>query len=114
MLAQMIAYYIERNVRTFLNVLLVEYHGGRKKNGSKEKYRKWVPAKVLWYFPLIPRFKRLFQSPQTVKDLTWHANERGVYGKLRHLADSPAWKLVDDKWPSFASESRNLRLALFS
>ena len=84
----------------------------QKKNGSKEKYRKGVPVKVLWYFPLILRFKRLFQSSQIVKDLTWHANEREVDGKLHHPADSPAWKLVDDKWPSFASEYRNFRLAL--
>ncbi|XP_073120199.1 uncharacterized protein [Henckelia pumila] len=27
-------------------------------------------------------------------------------------ADSPAWKVVDHKWPDFASESRNLRLAI--
>ncbi|KAA0046038.1 transposase [Cucumis melo var. makuwa] len=33
-------------------------------------------------------------------------------GKLRHPADSPAWKLVDFKWPDFGSEPRNLRLAL--
>ncbi|KAA0040158.1 transposase [Cucumis melo var. makuwa] len=33
-------------------------------------------------------------------------------GKLRHPVDSPAWKLVDLKWPDFGSEPRNLRLAL--
>ncbi|TYK08862.1 transposase [Cucumis melo var. makuwa] len=33
-------------------------------------------------------------------------------GKLRHPADSPAWKLVDFKWPDFGSEPRNLCLAL--
>ncbi|KAA0042871.1 hypothetical protein E5676_scaffold108G00910 [Cucumis melo var. makuwa] len=32
--------------------------------------------------------------------------------KLRHLADSPAWKLVDTMWPNFSYEPRNLRLAL--
>ena len=84
----------------------------QKKDGLKEKYRKWVPAKVLWYFPLIPRFKRLFQSPQTAKDLTWHANETEVDGKLCHPTDSQAWKLVDDKWSSFAFEYRNICLAL--
>ncbi|KAA0050657.1 putative serine/threonine-protein kinase nek2 [Cucumis melo var. makuwa] len=38
--------------------------------------------------------------------------ERIEDGKLRHPADSPAWKLVDFKWPDFGSEPRNLRLAL--
>ena len=84
----------------------------QKKYGSKEKYRKETPANVLWYFPLISRFKQLFQSSQTAKDLTWHTNEREVGDKLCHPADSPAWKLVDDQWPSFASESRNLRLGV--
>ena len=31
---------------------------------------------------------------------------------MRHPADSDTWKDVDQKWPDFASESRNLRLAL--
>ncbi|CAL2229558.1 unnamed protein product [Prunus armeniaca] len=29
-------------------------------------------------------------------------------------ADSPSWKLLDDKWPEFGNEPRNLRLALSS
>ncbi|KAL0556379.1 hypothetical protein IC582_004892 [Cucumis melo] len=37
---------------------------------------------------------------------------RVVDGKLRHPADSPAWKLVDLKWPDFGSEPRNIRSAL--
>ncbi|KAI5338159.1 hypothetical protein L3X38_017430 [Prunus dulcis] len=34
-----------------------------------------VSAKVVWYFPLIPRFERMFQSHKTAKTLTWHAIE---------------------------------------
>ncbi|CAL9024339.1 unnamed protein product [Prunus brigantina] len=33
---------------------------------------------------------------------------------MSHPADSPYWKLVDDKWPEFGKEPRNLRLALSS
>ncbi|CAL9018536.1 unnamed protein product [Prunus brigantina] len=33
---------------------------------------------------------------------------------MSHPADSPSWKLVDDKWPEFGKEPRNLRLALSS
>ncbi|KAL0549237.1 hypothetical protein IC582_013718 [Cucumis melo] len=65
--------------------------------------KKQIPKKVVWYFPPIPRFKRLFRSSDNAKNLIWHANERVVDGKLRHLADSPAWKLVDLKWPDFGS-----------
>lgn len=80
------------------------------KNGTDQT--KGVPAKVLWYFPPIARFKKMFQSAETAKSLTWHANERLVDEKLRHPADSQAWKLVDKRWPEFGAESRNLRLAL--
>ncbi|XP_004293088.1 PREDICTED: uncharacterized protein LOC101311358 [Fragaria vesca subsp. vesca] len=79
--------------------------------------RNWVKMmyqKVLWYFPPIPRFKRMFQSTTTTKDLTWHADDRKKDGLMQHLADSPSWKLIDTKWPEFGGEPRNLRLALSS
>ncbi|XP_062006028.1 uncharacterized protein LOC133723227 [Rosa rugosa] len=57
-------------------------------------------------------FKRMFKSATIAEMLTWHDDKRPKDGYMRHPADSPAWKLVDYKWPEFASESRNLRLAL--
>ncbi|XP_074378202.1 uncharacterized protein LOC141719728 [Apium graveolens] len=86
----------------------------RWKLNKKGEEQKGVPAKVLWYFPLIPRIRNLFNTPQIAKDMTWHETEREQDGKLRHLADSQTWKNVDQEWPDFASESRNLRLALSS
>ena len=83
-----------------------------KLDGTGTKKRKGVPAKVMWYFPPIPRFRRLFQSPKIAKDLIWHAQEREFDGKMRHPSDSPSWKLVDHRWPDFALEPRNLRLAI--
>ena len=53
---------------------------------------KGTPAKVLWYLPIIPRFKRLFANPKDIKRLTWHDDERVCDDKLRHPADSPRWK----------------------
>ncbi|RVW31767.1 hypothetical protein CK203_102030 [Vitis vinifera] len=47
-----------------------------KLDGTGTKKRKGLPAKVMWYFPPIPRFRRLFQSPKIAKDLIWHAQER--------------------------------------
>ena len=76
------------------------------------KNRKGVPTKVMWYFPPIPRFKRLFQSPKIAEDLIWNTQEREFDGKMHHPSDSPSWKLVDHRWPDFASEPRNLRLAI--
>jgi len=80
---------------------------------SKDKSdRVNVPMKVMWYFPPIPRFKRMFKSERTATDLTWHHSKRTRDGYLRHPADSPAWGEVDKRWPEFAAEPRNLRLAI--
>ncbi|XP_024163761.2 uncharacterized protein LOC112170658 [Rosa chinensis] len=86
----------------------------RWKVGKNSKEREGVPAKVLWYFPPIPRFKRMFQSTKTSSSLTWHATDRLKDGLMRHPADALTWKSVDEKWPEFGLESRNLRLALSS
>ncbi|XP_056697520.1 uncharacterized protein [Spinacia oleracea] len=77
---------------------------------KKEEGR--VPAKVLWYFPIIPRFKRLFSNARDAEKLTWHFDSREDDGFLRHPADSPQWRFIDGKFPEFAKEKRNLRLAL--
>ncbi|KAK9062153.1 hypothetical protein SSX86_019339 [Deinandra increscens subsp. villosa] len=77
-----------------------------------KKNTKNVPRKVLWYFPPIPRFRRMFSSPEIAHDLTWHAQGKVIDGKLTHPRDSPSWKLVDNTWKEFGRENRNLRLAL--
>ncbi|KAI5316905.1 hypothetical protein L3X38_036612 [Prunus dulcis] len=86
----------------------------RWKEGKDSILKEGVPAKVVWYFPPIPRFKRMFQSHETAKSLTWHAARKSIDGQMSHPADSPSWKLLDDKWPKFGNEPRNLRLALSS
>ncbi|XP_073153787.1 uncharacterized protein [Henckelia pumila] len=83
----------------------------RWKVGNNSKV-KGVPAKVLWYFSPIPRFQIMFRNKMISKELTWHSDKRICDGYLRHPADAPCWKLVDHKWPDFASEPRNLRLAI--
>ena len=37
---------------------------------SDESTKKGPPAKVLWYLPIIPRFKHLFANADDAKDLT--------------------------------------------
>ncbi|KAI5344771.1 hypothetical protein L3X38_012648 [Prunus dulcis] len=86
----------------------------RWKQGKDSILKEGGPAKVVWYFPPIPRFKRMFQSHETAKSLTWHAARKSIDGQMSHPADSPSWKLLDDKWPEFGNEPRNLRLALSS
>ena len=81
-------------------------------NASQYKKKEGVPTKILWYFPIIPRFKRLFSNAKDAKNLTCHKNGRLDDGKLRHPADSPQWRFIDDKFENFKKEERNLRLAL--
>lgn len=87
-------------------------HLSRWKVGKDGKIRVNRPAKVMWYFPIIPRFKRLFKSPSTAELMTWHAKHRLQDGKMRHPADSPSWRNIDYRWPDFGGEARNIRLAL--
>ncbi|XP_040869857.1 uncharacterized protein [Glycine max] len=72
------------------------------------------PAKVCWYLPVIPRFKRLFANAEDAKNLTWHADGRTKDGLLRHPADSPQWKKVDQLYPVFVEDPKNLRVGLAS
>ena len=80
-----------------------------KKNGS-------APVKTAWYLPIIPRFRRMYSSEAFAKDLTWYADrklEEGIEdNKIRHPSDSPQWKKIDNDFPEFREEPRNLRLVL--
>ncbi|XP_071689874.1 uncharacterized protein [Rutidosis leptorrhynchoides] len=75
---------------------------------------KKVGAKVLRYFPLIPRLQRLFMSPKTTGSMRWHEESHTKDGRLRYPADSPAWKTFDYENKEFAKEPRNVRLGLAS
>lgn len=80
-----------------------------------EKKRKNVPHKILRYFSLIPRLKRLFMSKHTAADMRWHKEKRlDTEGVMTHPADSIAWKDFDEKYPWFADDARNVRMGLAS
>jgi hypothetical protein len=79
---------------------------------TKKKRRKARPCKVLRYFPIKERLKRLFMCKETAPLLRWHDEERTKDGALRHPADSPAWTRFDDKFPPIKSDSRNIRFGL--
>lgn len=45
--------------------------------------------------------------------MKWHSEERlEEYGVIRHPADTPAWKSLDERYPDFSSDIRNVRLGL--
>ncbi|XP_074346267.1 uncharacterized protein LOC141685041 [Apium graveolens] len=43
---------------------------------------------------------------------TKHVNQRTEDGQMRYPADSPSWRNIDYRWPTFDSEPGNIRLAL--
>ena len=71
-----------------------------------------VPAKVMWYFPLIPRLKRLFKNKTNAKLMRWHKEEHKQDNMLRHPADGSQWRKVDRTFPIFANDARNIRFGL--
>ncbi|XP_059294621.1 uncharacterized protein LOC132047619 [Lycium ferocissimum] len=89
-----------------------------KKNFSSDleanKKKTLQPAKVLRYFPLIPRLQRLFMSSKTSTDMRWHSVDCHKDGLLRHPRDAEAWKNFDFTFPEFSQDPRNVRLALAS
>ncbi|KAG6387361.1 hypothetical protein SASPL_152548 [Salvia splendens] len=53
-------------------------------------------------------------STKTSSHMRWLAENRTKDGYIRHLVDSPAWNAFDSLHPTFAQESRNVRLGLAS
>ncbi|XP_037469237.1 uncharacterized protein LOC119341469, partial [Triticum dicoccoides] len=76
------------------------------------KPRKRVPAKVMWYAPIIPRLKRLFRNKEHAKLLRWHKEDRKSDGELRHTADGTQWRKIDREFKDFAADARNIRFGL--
>ncbi|XP_020967427.1 uncharacterized protein LOC110266762 [Arachis ipaensis] len=87
---------------------LVRINAVVKKNGKPQA------AKVLRYFPLIPRLQRLFMSSKTTVDMLWHKRGTNSDGFLRHPRDGEGWKAFDMRYTEFSCDPRSVRLALAS
>jgi hypothetical protein len=68
--------------------------------------------KKLRYFPITPRLQRLFMSPRTAEQMTWHQSYHAVDGVMVHPSDGEAWKYFNSVHPHFSAESRNVHLGL--
>ena len=77
-----------------------------------ERPRKKIPAKVMWYAPIIPRLKRLFQNKEHAKLMRWHKKDHKKDGKLRVPADGSQWRKIERKWKDFAGDPRNVWFGL--
>lgn len=80
--------------------------------------KRGQPAKVMRYFPLIPRLKRIYRSSKTAEDMRWHDKERdkerAAHGIMSHPADALAWRAFDERYKDFSSDPRSVRLGLAS
>ena len=74
--------------------------------------KKRVPAKVMWYFSLIPRLKCLFMNKTNAKLKRCHKEECKQDNMLRHPADGSQWRKVDRTFQIFANDARNIRFGL--
>nr|GMC49021.1 uncharacterized protein LOC109191868 [Ipomoea batatas] len=85
----------------------------RYKKSSGFSNQSLVSYKKMYYLPLAPRLKRLYASKTTAASMRWHNEDHGHdSGVMCHPSDSEAWKHFNAIHPSFASESRNVRLGL--
>ncbi|KAL6178011.1 hypothetical protein ACLB2K_049531 [Fragaria x ananassa] len=99
------------------------------KNGQKELYPGCGRSKLDFILELYqlkaenswsdvsctgPRLQRLYMSRHIAESMVWHSEQRNKDEVLRHYADPPSWKHLDNMYPSFASEPRNVRLGLAS
>ncbi|XP_024005031.1 uncharacterized protein LOC112082164 [Eutrema salsugineum] len=74
--------------------------------------KQGIPAKVLRYFPIKERLRRMFRSKRVAEALCWHYSNGSEDGTMRHPVDSLTWFQVNEKWPEFAADARNLRLGI--
>ena len=77
-----------------------------------EHPRKRVPAKVMWYPPIIPHLKRLFRNKENAKLMRWHKEERKQDSMLRHPADGSQRRKIDRTYTDFVLDARNIRFSL--
>ncbi|XP_074322821.1 uncharacterized protein LOC141659793 [Apium graveolens] len=68
-----------------------------KRDGNNSSINdKRPPVKVLRYLPIVERFRRLFPNSNDTKLVRWHVEGRKSDGMLRHPADSPQWRTIDE------------------
>ena len=54
----------------------------------------------------------MFRCPQLSKHMRWHSNNHSQDGKMRSVVDSEQWRCIDESYPEFPSDDRNVRMGL--
>lgn len=71
-----------------------------------------IPIRVLCFFSLMKRLRRMFRCPELSKHMRWHSANHSLDGKMRSVVDSEQWHFIDKKFPSFSRDDRNARMGL--
>ena len=71
-----------------------------------------IPVKVVRYFSLIDRLRRMYRCPEIAKLLAAHVDQKSVDGKMRSVIDSPQWAALNNLPGGFGSAETDLRLGL--
>jgi hypothetical protein len=61
---------------------------------------------------IIPRFQRLFRCQSIAQFMDFHAKNRSRDDVLQMPTDGSALNYIEEKWPIFKEEPRNVRLSL--
>ena len=77
-----------------------------------DQVTKKVHHKVLHHIPIIPRLQRLFRCNNIAQFMDYHARNRSQDDLIWIPADGSAFRYVEEKWPHFKEEPRNLRIYL--
>ena len=71
-----------------------------------------IPVKVVRYFSLIDRLRRMYRCPEIAKLLASHVEQKSLDGKMRSVIDSPQWAALDNLPGNFGTNPTDLRLGL--
>lgn len=67
---------------------------------------------MIWYLPIIKRFKRLFANINDTNNTRWNGNQIICDVQICHLTNSLKWKKSNLLFPDFSLEPMNHRLGL--
>ena len=85
----------------------LEFHISRYQT---DQLTKKVSHKVLRYIPIIPCLQRLFQCKNIAQFMDYHAQNKSQCGIIRMPADGSAFRDMEEKWPHFEEQPRNLSI----
>ena len=71
-----------------------------------------IPVKVVRYFSLMDRLRRMYRCLEIAKLLASHVEQKSLDGKMRSVIDSPQWAALDNLPGNFGTDWTDLRLGL--